>query len=269
MKNNGKPEVTNYQVALRLMGHKLLLSGDDRKSRVMPVKELPDDEFQIHFESQLSLEPDSIFTIITETAKSSSLPDKYTVNVLSCSNNEIVYSFVMSAIDSNIMVPCLGRTLPRGCYYIAINFSPSRPDTSINGYIILAGVLLLTLLAYLVYLFRRKKKNTVLKLQENLLAGETIQVGEFLFHFDQRCIEIKGERIDLTDKESKLLYILASAQKKVVNREQLQKEVWENEGVIVTRSLDVFISKLRKKLEKDPRIRITNVHGKGYKLDHF
>jgi len=43
--------------------------------------------------------------------------------------------------------------------------------------------------------------------------------------------------------------------------------VWENEGVIVTRSLDVFISRLRKKLEKDPNVRLTNVHGKGYKLE--
>ena len=53
----------------------------------------------------------------------------------------------------------------------------------------------------------------------------------------------------------------------IIYREQLQKDVWENEGVIVTRSLDVFISKLRKKLEKDPAIRIVNVHGKGYKLE--
>jgi DNA-binding response OmpR family regulator len=43
--------------------------------------------------------------------------------------------------------------------------------------------------------------------------------------------------------------------------------VWENESVLVGRSLDVFISKLRKKLEADPTIRIVNIHGKGYKLE--
>ncbi|HZI54739.1 MAG TPA: winged helix-turn-helix domain-containing protein, partial [Chitinophagaceae bacterium] len=44
-------------------------------------------------------------------------------------------------------------------------------------------------------------------------------------------------------------------------------KVWENEGVIVTRSLDVFISKLRKKLERGSGVKLVNVHGKGYKLE--
>jgi DNA-binding response OmpR family regulator len=47
----------------------------------------------------------------------------------------------------------------------------------------------------------------------------------------------------------------------------LQKEVWEDEGVIVGRSLDMFISRLRKKFEKDPLVKIVNIHGKGYRLD--
>jgi DNA-binding response OmpR family regulator len=47
----------------------------------------------------------------------------------------------------------------------------------------------------------------------------------------------------------------------------LLKRVWEDEGVITGRSLDVFISKLRKKLKNDPSVQIVNVHGKGYKLE--
>ena len=50
-------------------------------------------------------------------------------------------------------------------------------------------------------------------------------------------------------------------------RETLMQEVWINEGVITTRSLDMFVSKLRKKLSPDPALRITNVHGRGYKLE--
>jgi DNA-binding response OmpR family regulator len=45
------------------------------------------------------------------------------------------------------------------------------------------------------------------------------------------------------------------------------QEIWINEGVITGRSLDMFVSKLRKKLSSDPELRITNVHGKGYKLE--
>ena len=53
----------------------------------------------------------------------------------------------------------------------------------------------------------------------------------------------------------------------VVKREELTKKVWEDNGVIVGRSLDTYISKLRKKLQQDETIKLTNVHGIGYKLE--
>ena len=265
--DKNKAEKTNYQTALRLIGHRLLLSSGDTKSRVMPVKQLSDDELQIHFENELSLEPDSIFTIISKTIKSFSLPNDYTANVLECSDNEIVYSFVMSGIEKNVIVPCLGRTLPKGCYYISINFSLSKESKAKRIYILSGCILLLMLLAYLMYsYFKRRKSNTIPE-KEGTPVKDSIQIGEFLFYFDQRRLEIYGERIELTDKESKLLYIFALNPNEIIDRDQLQKEVWENEGVIVTRSLDVFISKLRKKLEKDSSVKLGNVHGKGYKLE--
>jgi DNA-binding response OmpR family regulator len=64
-----------------------------------------------------------------------------------------------------------------------------------------------------------------------------------------------------------LLYIFASAPNEIIDRNRLQKEIWEDEGIIVGRSLDVFISKLRKKLENDSTVRLVNIHGKGYKLE--
>jgi DNA-binding response OmpR family regulator len=123
------------------------------------------------------------------------------------------------------------------------------------------------LLAYLSYLFFKRKKGTAIRPKEGPALREAKQIGKFHFYFDQRYLEIYGERIELTDKESKLLYFFALTPNETIDREQLQKEVWENEGVIVTRSLDVFISKLRKKLEKDPGVKLVNVHGKGYKLE--
>jgi DNA-binding response OmpR family regulator len=53
----------------------------------------------------------------------------------------------------------------------------------------------------------------------------------------------------------------------LTSRDDLIQQVWINEGVITGRSLDMFVSKLRKKLSADPALRITNVHGKGYKLE--
>ena len=70
-----------------------------------------------------------------------------------------------------------------------------------------------------------------------------------------------------SSKEAKLLSIFSVNLNEVIDRNRLQKEVWEDEGVIVGRSLDVFISKLRKKFEKDPAVKLVNIHGKGYKLE--
>jgi DNA-binding response OmpR family regulator len=76
-----------------------------------------------------------------------------------------------------------------------------------------------------------------------------------------------GNTIELTAKENKLLLIFARSPNTVIERGRLQKEIWEDEGVIVGRSLDMFISKLRKKLEGDLSIQLINIHGKGYKLE--
>ena len=262
--SKNKMEEQNHHTLLRLIGHRLLKSAGDSRSRVMPIQRLSDVEFRIHFEHQLSMVPDSIFSIISSTTKSSSLRDKYTAEVRDCSNDQIVYSFVMSDIDSNVIVPCLGRQLPMGCYYLNINFAASHPDFLKHWYI-LAGLVLVS--GVFSYLYYKRKRNNSLPRDNASNPTSSIEIGNFQFHFDQRHLIFSGEKIDLTEKETKLLTIFALAPNQVIEREQLQKEVWENEGVIVARSLDVFISRLRKKLERDPGVRLLNVHGKGYKLE--
>ena len=86
--------------------------------------------------------------------------------------------------------------------------------------------------------------------------------------------DVKGQRllsdndvISLTEKECKILELLSNAFGELVTRETLMQKIWLDEGVITGRSLDMFVSKLRKKLSVDPELRITNVHGKGYKLE--
>ena len=75
------------------------------------------------------------------------------------------------------------------------------------------------------------------------------------------------ETVSLTDKECRILTSLNRNIGQLTLREELIQEVWTDEGVITGRSLDMFVSKLRKKLSSDPELRITNVNGKGYKLE--
>ena len=73
--------------------------------------------------------------------------------------------------------------------------------------------------------------------------------------------------IEMTNKEAKLLQLFSSNVNKVISRDTIQKAIWEDEGYFVGRSLDVFISRLRKILSVDPAITIVNIHGVGYKLE--
>jgi DNA-binding response OmpR family regulator len=73
--------------------------------------------------------------------------------------------------------------------------------------------------------------------------------------------------INLSKKECELLAIFVAHPNQIIKRDELTKKVWEDHGVFVGRSLDTYISKLRKKLQADKSIKLTNVHGVGYKLE--
>jgi DNA-binding response OmpR family regulator len=93
-----------------------------------------------------------------------------------------------------------------------------------------------------------------------------IRIGEYLFYPDELLLIIDGHKTILTHKECKLLDIFSTNINNIIDRNRLLKEGWEDDGVITTRSLDMYVSRLRKKLGNDPAVRITNIHGKGYCL---
>jgi len=95
----------------------------------------------------------------------------------------------------------------------------------------------------------------------------TFNLGSVLFDSESRKLVINGKTIDITVTETRVQLIFALSPNETIERSRLQKEIWEDEGVIVGRSLDMFISKLRKKLEFDPNIKIVVIRGKGYKLE--
>ena len=101
----------------------------------------------------------------------------------------------------------------------------------------------------------------------NVQNTSIFTLGGVLFDAANRKLIINRKQIDITGTETRVLLIFAQSPNKTIERNRLQKEIWEDEGVIVGRSLDMFISKLRKKLDVDPHVKIINVRGKGYKLE--
>lgn len=90
--------------------------------------------------------------------------------------------------------------------------------------------------------------------------------GKFEFDYNQQLLKNGKETNKLTTKESELLRLLALNKNKVLERQQALIKIWGNDSYFTARSMDVFITKLRKYLKPDGNIQIMNIHGTGYKL---
>ncbi|HMG91449.1 MAG TPA: response regulator transcription factor [Chryseolinea sp.] len=95
----------------------------------------------------------------------------------------------------------------------------------------------------------------------------TYQLAKSTFDFNNKVIMRAGEVLTLTSKEAKLLRLFCIHQNKVIERDIIQKAIWEDEGYFVGRSMDVFISRLRKIFRDEPTVSIQTIHGVGYKLE--
>jgi len=250
------------EIVLREIGHELLNSSKDSISKVLPIKMLSANEFQIRFENKFSFSPDSLVAIVQKNLEKSTFPREYSVNVSECSSKEVSYGFLVSIKDKETIIPCIGRNMPSGCYIISIKFFPTN-TIFFNNKILFFTFIILVLSVLFWFIINRKKE----KLFYQKECIKSIQIGKYFFYHEQHYVEYEDVKIVLTSKESKLLYIFFTSPNEIIDRNILQREVWENEGVIVTRSLDMFISKLRKKLNKDPLVNIVNIHGIGYKLE--
>ena len=91
-------------------------------------------------------------------------------------------------------------------------------------------------------------------------------IGEALFDHEFRTIQLNTEEYKLSPKEADLLLLLCQKQNKVLPREKALKEVWGETGYFTTRSMDVYITKLRKYLRDVKGVEIINIHGSGYQL---
>jgi hypothetical protein len=254
-------DISRREVLLRRIGHELLLQSGDSTSRVLPVKKIAENEYQIRFENEFTFLPDSLVNTTLRLLAKDPLAHDYVVNVLNCGNSSVAYGYAISKNKKDDIVACLGRKQPRACYMINVKFKPTGINTAKNGYL-LGGF---SFLAFVGFIFLRSfKPRRSLPDNQNI---NLFTLGSVLFDAKNRKLIINQKTIELTGTETRVLLIFASSPNETIERSRLQKEIWEDEGVIVGRSLDMFISKLRKKLECDPNINIVVIRGKGYKLE--
>jgi DNA-binding response OmpR family regulator len=92
------------------------------------------------------------------------------------------------------------------------------------------------------------------------------QIGEYLFDNKRQLLSFRDQKINLTTKESELLELLCRHKNEILERNYALKSIWIDDNYFNARSMDVYITRLRKYLKKDPSVKILNIHGKGYRL---
>ena len=261
MTGNDDFDSARREVLLRRIGHEILLQSGDSTSRVLPVRKIAGNEYQISFENAFTFQPDSLVNTTQRLLAKDPLTSDYVVNVLNCANDSVTYGYAISKNKKDDIVACLGRKQPIACYLINIKFKPTGIATAKNGYFL--GSLLSLVFIGFIFLRSVKPRKALPDSQHNGM----LTLGSMSFDTETRKLMINGKTIDLTRTETRVLRIFALSPNEAIERSRLQKEIWEDEGVIVGRSLDMFISKLRKKLEFDPNVKIVVIRGKGYKLE--
>jgi DNA-binding response OmpR family regulator len=93
-----------------------------------------------------------------------------------------------------------------------------------------------------------------------------INIGNYIFNYTKQTLTIHNEFVQLTHRESELLFLLTQKKNEISDRTFILKKLWGDDDFFNARSMDVFITKLRKKLKNDENIQIVNVRGYGYKL---
>jgi len=258
-------------ITLRKLGHLLLLSSKDSTSRIMPVVQQRKGEYLISFEKPFGFIPDSLVRIATDMKTQNLLSGSFTLSVYEQGNHQLVYGFTSEELEKGI-APCIDRAMPAARYHIRIQFSsgilnagalPLPVIPSVFSALLVAG----GIVGFGFYRRRANDKKSGNGTEKYDSPSQGVKIGAYRYQPDSRELVFNKERVELTDKEQTLLNIFLKHPNQVIDRNLLLKLGWEDEGVVTGRSLDVYVSKLRKRFASDPSVSFRNVHGKGYSLD--
>ncbi|MCE7992167.1 MAG: winged helix-turn-helix transcriptional regulator [Roseivirga sp.] len=244
------------ELAVRSIGDQLLRQVGDTKTPVLPVDRLENSTLRLSFKNPVAIQPDSLAQLVLDKI-TEELATQVMVNVREEASQKVAYALEINREGENV-IPCLGRDLYTSNY--SIDFVFQRPAQAASNYqLSMMSVTGFALLFLALQGFADRKKDEADPVVKSVVGGFTIDE-------DRSSLRFENKEIQLTKKELSLISILFANAGKLLSREYLTEQIWSKEGVITGRSLDMFISRLRKKLSVNPKVKITNQHGKGYML---
>lgn len=266
-------------LALRQTAHHLLRIAGDHSSAVPPVEHLDPDTWLVRLNQ--NFEYDSLPPVLRAAFAQHRVMGDYNVAVVECSGEALILGYTVNQLQvgSDGEMACMGRDQAPGCYNLRVTFIGRTAAPGESGTWILFATLLLALLAWLVYILAGRRRVPTapqaakpaevagMAETETVSAKSTLQFGHSVLDVDNQKLLASGVGKDLTYRETKLLLLFCTHANQLLERDRILKLVWEDEGVLVGRSVDVFVSRLRKLLKEDPTVKFVNVHGVGYRME--
>ena len=263
-------DTQRIEAALRRVGHQVLLQAGDSTSKVLPIEHI-DNQFKISFENAFEFHPGPVAAITHEIVRESSIASNSIIEVKLCGSQQVVYSVELTPLFDLNTIPCANRNVEKGCFELWFTILSNQPfpelseqevqkaaESSSNKKGILWWIVLVIPIGIGSWIWMKQRSEEVKEQGVFLGKYQMDKVNMLLVHDD--------EKIELSNKEFELLHLLYKHVNSTVEREVLLKEVWGDEGDYIGRTLDVFVSKLRKKLSGDASLKIINIRGVGYKF---
>ena len=254
-------------LALRRTAHHLLVSNGDSTSMIPPVQQADASTFTVQLNGVFDYK--KLPKLLQQSLDLHEITRPYDVSILKCANGELQLGYNFLDLKQKGGVPCANRTREPDCYTLKVTFNPEpqKASAGINWWILPFGGVLAGL-GYFVW--KKKNRNVASGESGETVIQETVQKNQFgnsFLDMPNLVLTSGSTSFNLTYREAKLLSLFVGNKNQVLERDFILKSVWEDEGIIVGRSVDVFVSRLRKMLSADLSVKISAVHGVGYRME--
>lgn len=257
----------NVNLAMRRTVHQLLLANNDSLTRIPPVKQVDAHTFSVRMDNMLD------YGKLPETLQNSlqmhHIGREYNVSVVRCETGEIQLGYNYLDLKQKGGVPCQNRATDAGCYILQVRFAEEKEPVKSggNGWLLISFAGTLAGLGFVAWNRSRHKKTVEIDTQNTPPLSPRLEFGNSWLDIQNQTLGTGNLVHKLTYRETKLLTFFVKNPNRVIERDAILKSVWEDEGVTVGRSVDVFVSRLRKLLAADALVKISAIHGVGYKME--
>lgn len=259
---NNSNQTESVNLALRQVAHNLYNINKDSSSTIPPVNHISDNQFSLELNKNIHY--DTLPFLINKAFLDYEISSKYKVTIKDCFTEDIILGYNYLAFE-NEKIACVGRDHNSQCSIVGVSFEQNKSKNYV--YLVLSSLFFLGGFGSLLRVNSKNISSSKTSPTKNVLEKRFIHLGNSYFSPESLTVKVNNHIKTLTFRESKLLEYFFSRPKQVLNRDDIKRHVWEDEGVIVGRSVDVFVSRLRKILKDDSDLEIKNVHGVGYRLE--